>query len=126
MIRITAIVTIGVSLRVLPAMKGPLQLAATFIAGSKSLCISPAFSQAFRAQPPSVPTGATFPALAGEAAKTQAAIRQVLANPVILSGCVGCFALTFFAFGLSFSGLWDVLKPPRSAASKRACACFSL
>jgi hypothetical protein len=46
-IRITVIVAIGVSLRALPIMKRPPQLAASFIAASKSLCISPAFSQAF-------------------------------------------------------------------------------
>jgi hypothetical protein len=36
------------------------------------------------------------------------------------------FFFAFFAFGLSFSGLGDVLSAPFSAASTRAWACFSL
>ena len=40
--------------------------------------------------------------------------------------CVPSFALAFFTFGLFFSGLGGVFKPPLSAASKRACASFSL
>jgi hypothetical protein len=45
-------------------------------------------------------------------------------TPAYLPGFFFDFLAAFFAFGFSFSGLWGVLSPPRSAASKRAWASF--